>query len=172
MISIREQALSWVPRWVIVNTIQKQTVAEHSFYVALLADRIATILGIPVDDFKLRYRLQRAALTHDMFESISGDLPSPYKRCISDDAAYSKYRHLFEEEIPVDEIEYKIIKIADLMEALIFLEREKSLGNTSILDVYFEIHAKLRAACMEFGEDVWLRIDAEYHTVCYFQDPL
>lgn len=172
MINFREMALSWVPRWAIVNTIQKQSVADHCFGVALLVDRIATVVGVPEDNYKLRHKLQRAALVHDAFESISGDLPTPYKRVISDSQAYEKYKHKFQETYELDEFQKRILKIADLMEAAIFLNREQFLGNMSVTLIQNEIINKLRTACFEAGPEVWIAVDGALQSIPTHQDPL
>lgn len=66
-----------VKRWHNVNTNRDQTVAEHSYMVALIAVHMAVkIVGDP--DFTAAVMFE--AFFHDMPEVVSGDMPTPAKR--------------------------------------------------------------------------------------------
>lgn len=60
-----------IKRWHIVRMDQKQSVAEHSFFVTLLSMRLASAIGAPVG------RITQWALLHDAEEAWTGDIPSP-----------------------------------------------------------------------------------------------
>lgn len=112
--------LSHVKRWSIVPTTRTEHVAEHSFRVAVLSDFMADRLeGVRLD----RLWLIRSALTHDLDECFTGDIPSPAKRILQrkDDVLAM----IEKEMIPTDDItpddkgrECFIVKIADLLDAL------------------------------------------------------
>ena len=126
---------SHTKRWTIVSTARVQTVAEHSFNVAMVAEKLAEAIGwdivINSDNF---LKLQTWALMHDIPEVFTGDLPTPFKRelkrrgadieAVEDDLAPG-YGDLAD---AADGTEYgMIVKLADMMEAIWFLS-ENGLG--------------------------------------------
>lgn len=148
--SVKERDLAFVPRWTITRNIRNQNVAEHSFFVALWAMRIATEMGWDSHDINC---LVEWALTHDMREIFSGDQPSPYKAALGDKAEVADFDHMIPE--PYHRLEGRwrsemvkdkakvILKICDLMEALAFIAEEKSMGNTTLQKCWGEIVSKL-----------------------------
>ena len=62
-----------IKRWTIVATIREQSLAEHSFNVAMIARDIAVEAGM--DDSNI----VKYALDHDLDEIMTGDIPSPAK---------------------------------------------------------------------------------------------
>lgn len=141
VISFHERTLQYVRRWGIVRTIREQSVAEHSYYVALIADRIARKLGI--QDPERLYRLGRIALLHDRIEVATGDIPGTVKMTDPSLAiGVKRYENDMKKELKFqeedetdDEVLRHIIKFADSMEALLFLEEEQALGNTMVADI-------------------------------------
>jgi 5'-deoxynucleotidase YfbR-like HD superfamily hydrolase len=132
---------SVVPRWSIVWTLTRDTVSNHSFYVALYAREIARILEWGGDYGNLMY----CALVHDLDETISGDIVAPVKEKIVDKEKAKAYIHdHMMERMPgvikeIDRISQKgageyfeiqsIVKAADRFDALIYLIIEQRLGN-------------------------------------------
>ena len=150
--------LSVISRWVVVNTIKKQSVAEHCFNVERIARRIAEA-WFENTDLDL---VSQIALHHDDDEAVSGDIPGPAKNILSekylDSVADMWYNH------PC--LERQIVKLADKMEAYWFLTMESKLGNKYIADYRHEVEVKALAFASEFGFEVedklqmWLtRID-------------
>ena len=81
---------SHVKRWHIVNTIRTQNVAEHSFNVAIIADELQhrLIEAFGTDILPPVYHRDRMlwerdvlmiALTHDLDEVFTGDIPASVK---------------------------------------------------------------------------------------------
>lgn len=69
-----------IPRWTIVDMRRKQSVAEHSFQVALLAISLYDFMQYPVPHNSFdRESAFMWALDHDMDEIRSGDIPAPIK---------------------------------------------------------------------------------------------
>ena len=68
-----------VKRWHIVNTVREQTVAEHSFLVAIIALELNVKLGA-IYGGDLANRLLLSALFADASEIRTGDYPTPAKR--------------------------------------------------------------------------------------------
>lgn len=122
---------SHVKRWHIVQTAREQTVAEHSFNVAVIAGSLAAGMrwgGLLVAQNKLS--LLNWALTHDMIESITGDVPTPFKKSLNAAAGYdvvAKAEDLVDREQMAQyrmikgTVVESIVKIADLIEAIYFL---------------------------------------------------
>jgi 5'-deoxynucleotidase len=135
-----ERRLSIVPRWTIVPTLFKQNVAEHSFYVALYADKLCLMLGVTSSE---HLNAVAMALRHDMREVMHGDPPGPSKERLWDDnkaeaeerafldAADADYRHEFS-SISEETYAKKIVKMADKIEAAMFLRREVATGNAAV----------------------------------------
>ena len=125
------QRLSVVPRWTIVRTIQKQSVAEHCFNVARIAEEVAVRWFNINPQSEIMRDILTYALHHDDDEAITGDIPSPAKYRLREeylDASHSPWYHVSEDA-------RRIVKLADLMEAYWFLMMERRLGNQ-----YCEVH--------------------------------
>lgn len=135
--------LAFVPRWGIVRTVRQQNVAEHSFFVAIYADQIAELASWKGD----RAALLRHALAHDWDEILTSDIAAPAKRVMKKAAGakwdafclwllklmrerYDDYdRWMIHEQN--NEIE-EIVKIADILEAVMYLAEEENLGNKNV----------------------------------------
>lgn len=124
---------SHIKRWHIVNTTVQQNLAEHQYNVATISLALRTRIrgGVPPADFVL------AALFHDAAEIRYGDIPTPGKQFIK---AFVDDRELFDNmdsgilpSIPfsnfgvIDDLDEKIIKLADLIEAAWWI-RENGAG--------------------------------------------
>lgn len=106
-------------RWSIVPTTRTQSVAEHSFNVAMIAGRIARHAPICIDAGVLR----EAALMHDAPEAILGDMPTPTKSKMRD-AGFepSTIETMVCGPMAKLPIQYNyIIKAADILEGIHFL---------------------------------------------------
>lgn len=136
---------SVVPRWSVVWTLTRDVLSNHSFFVALYADQIAELI-----EWEFRYSkwLVWTALTHDLDETITGDITAPSKREILDTGRAEQYidRNM-KKRLPliVEQMEWLhsndptqyheaklIVKVADRLDALLFLTVEKRLGNSVI----------------------------------------
>lgn len=124
--------LSFVPRWGVLPTIRRQSVAEHCFHVARTA---MWLLQFVDPNFKyLRSDTIELALCHDDEEAVTGDHPSPRK-----DPKPLKSMNSAE----------VIVKVADILEGMAFLHEEAYMGNRhgimeaksymlNKLDIYWE----------------------------------
>lgn len=114
--------LAHVPRWGVVPTSRPQSVAEHSFNVAVIALEIAGKLKLQHSSILMTAML---ALQHDVAESETGDLPSTLKSYIPPHVLRSV------EEVccpwltarPYTPTEIVIVKIADKIEAIMYNSR-------------------------------------------------
>lgn len=136
-----------IKRWNIINTTRQQTLAEHLFNVAMIADTILNKLGNEeYRDITLAW-----ALIHDVPEVVCGDTPTPTKKRMEElgwdmekiyndiDPTYKATKETAEEVgfgLP-----WKVVKAADLMEAIHFLT-ENGVG-VHAKEVANNIHVKL-----------------------------
>lgn len=109
-------ALSHVPRWSNVRHSPPQSVADHSYRVAVIYLELCARLG---KEPSLR-GLTRA-IRHDAAESYTGDIPGDFKREVKEElrAAEAKLGLALGEE-PAD-WEKRLIKIADKIEGFTFI---------------------------------------------------
>lgn len=144
--------LSVVTRWVIVDTIKKQSVAEHCFNVERIALQIAR------NWFNMTYvqelfTISQIALHHDDDEAITGDIPGPSKHVLSEKYLDDHRWLWYNLECP----EHDIVKLADKMEAYWFLSMEDKLGNRYIT----EYRAELEAKVLEMATKLGVRTEAQ-----------
>jgi len=143
-----ERNLDKVVRFSNQSRIHDESVAEHSYHVAMYAMILADLeisFGNKVDVEKLL----RSSLIHDLEESMTGDILHGFKysdpellknmkkmgaefydKIIKNlpDELYQKYSKLWKESKSSD-IEGKILEAADKIEALMYSIEEYSLGN-------------------------------------------
>ena len=115
--------LSIVKRWGIIDMMKTQSVAEHSYNVAVIATALADSRGW--DDHKIAM-LGMVAIIHDINEVFTGDLPTTLKRGVLGDFIRIYERNNLPgpdlEEVLETE-EYHILKIADCVDALYIVQR-------------------------------------------------
>jgi 5'-deoxynucleotidase YfbR-like HD superfamily hydrolase len=115
-----------------VNTIQNNSVGHHSFGVALLCFLIAG--GNPSK------QLLMAALTHDIGEQFTGDMPAPAKRAMgireSFGAVEEEALNALGLSFPTDQNDTYILKLADALDGMLFCITERTLGNVGIERAY------------------------------------
>jgi 5'-deoxynucleotidase YfbR-like HD superfamily hydrolase len=128
-----------INRWSILRRSRNQSIAEHSYYVAVYCVEIAEYIDWEGD----RHLLLRHALAHDLPEIWSGDLPGPTKRAITDtqrlhDFEYAQMHKILPFHRPYCRAEGeigRILEVADRLEATLFLADEWGMGNKSVGDI-------------------------------------
>lgn len=174
--------LAHVPRWSIARKIKTQSVAEHSFYVAVYADQLAKLCGwydqpehslagvglVPPaypGDLK-RYGLVVCALWHDVEESFTGDIPGPFKRQVSGDLMQrvtlrEAERRFFEYPRPdfskTGQEMSAIIRVANILDEYFYLLGEKQMGNRANEAIIGSVDARLKKA---WGDLPWSSLEA------------
>lgn len=108
---------NYVERWQLVNVSRRQTVAEHSFNVAMIAKAIAEEMEGYISPDKIA-KLTSYALVHDLDEVITGDIPTPTKQRVRDKGV--EINDLMNTS-PVPDLYKRIIKMADYIDALWYL---------------------------------------------------
>ena len=115
--------LSTVPRWTVIPTIQNQNVAEHSFHVAWISRWLTELLGLHLRSDA--FLVIATALLHDHDEAVTGDIPSTGK-----------------EDNNTGSLEDSIVKVADALEAALFLREELQMGNSRVGAVVWHVEQK------------------------------
>ncbi|QGH73623.1 MAG: putative hydrolase of HD superfamily [Podoviridae sp. ctpVR23] len=111
--------LQHTQRWTIVPTTRPQSVAEHSFNVALIAARIARYSPVSFD----LAVLGQAALMHDAPEAVLGDIPTPTKSKMRDIGFEpSQLEFMIQGQMSKLPCHYEfVIKAADILDGIHFL---------------------------------------------------
>lgn len=141
------RGMSVVERWGVVPTVTRQNDAEHSFYVALytawLFDEYMKANDVREDMSQEGSMLVLRALIHDMPEIRMGDMPGPVKKELCDRDVIDAYEHEFYRDAgllnwlpPVSKVGAAILKCADVIDALMFLAREMSFGNSNVREMF------------------------------------
>lgn len=150
-------ALSRVPRWSIVPVLSPQSVADHTFRVAVIYTELCAKLDQPVSVQSLLY-----ILLHDGVESRTADIPGPFKRNHLDADSLRQAELAacpWVADAPVImEREKALIKAADLIETFTYVQRW-GVGTHASL-VAGRIHRELTDHCKETNLDpqvmLWL----------------
>lgn len=127
--------LATVPRWAVIPTLRKQSVAEHSFHVLWLFQWVANKLEIETN---LSFEDALLVLFHDWDESETGDIPGPNKGRPSTDHC--------------DQFKC-VLKIADCLEAWLFIAEDQAMGNSTLSDIRRDV---------EYKGQVWLEATPGY----------
>ncbi len=143
--------LMLIERFVTLKRIQKESVAEHSFFTALYAMLVAD-LEIKNGKSVNVEKVLRIALLHDLEETSVSDIPRPIKHAtpefrsevqkvgervvsqiLSDLPEPLKLSYLELWKVEKDEaLESRICRASDLLEALIWVVEEEEMGNTNV----------------------------------------
>lgn len=139
----REYVLAKTLRYNNRSHLQEESVAEHSFFVALFALKIVQALELPEC---IELRVLRLAVLHDCAESVTSDIPHNVKKLYPNFAEFLKTveNDYYERHWPYfkDRLEDKaaeaIVKLADNYSVLQFCLNEQNLGNKSpdIMEIY------------------------------------
>ena len=149
-----------VKRFHIVETTKTQSIAEHSFNVAMIAGAIGALLGWDLSP------VYRDALFHDIPEVMTGDLPHLFKKELKKRVDFDEIEDYFMEDEKVwmhDEVKI-IIKMADIMEATWFIS-EWGVGRHAAQvaklcrDQLNETMKKMPKSERTAAREVWLQIE-------------
>ncbi len=155
---------SVVQRWSVVRTFNPDSVANHSFFVTFYALQVARLIEWPGPYADLIF----AALMHDIEETFTGDVISPVKRQIVDEAALSNFVSAqMKERLPLLEAQLaaihesewgsnveRIVKVADKADAVIHLILERRMGNEVLAPLYADALENLVIAWDDLGHEI------------------
>jgi hypothetical protein len=118
---------SHISRWTIVATSRPQSIAEHMYNVAMICQGLCERLG---EDST---RLTLAALDHDQFEILTGDIPTPTKKQMRLEGFEPDCLEGANPMVDrLDGDEAALLKIADIIEALHFIDNY-GIGHRAIV---------------------------------------
>lgn len=172
IISTTLHTLVYHTRYSGAHVIHKENVAEHSYYVTLLADLIAHDLEQKMNDgTKLnRLKILQMALYHDTEEAYTGDLITPVKNKSPElkrewDKLSSlmmkegllhdfpgqqhivKYivsiHHMYETN-KTTLLENQIVKFADGLQSIVYLLREIGFGNRHVTSILQNVVSSMK----------------------------
>lgn len=122
-----------------VRTITTNTVAEHSHGVAML---VYLLLGE-----KTSVGVLMAALTHDLAEHKTGDVPAPAKRTLGIRESLGEVEDALLDSVylgfALTPCEQMALKFADAADGTMFCIRERRLGNIGITVAYNNFYGYL-----------------------------
>lgn len=146
--------LKLVPRtgWLLRGVQPAESVADHTYGVALTALLLADLIDEPVD----RERLLVLALIHDLAESVTGDIPTPpghffptdVKNTVEEQALASllegwptrgRYMALWREYKEAATVEGRLVRDADRLEMLLQADAYERAGAAGLDEFWDEI---------------------------------
>ena len=152
--------LRHVRRFTRMPCVYPQNVAEHSYYVALLASQYVAqlwplLLSHGEEEQLRRGWVVEAALWHDAEEAVMGDIPHDVKRAtpqfhraVQDvDKSARAYLQQFVDTYPwsnLTDLEQFVIKLADCVELICYETTEQRAGNRALHLAQFRIWELLR----------------------------
>lgn len=128
-----------MPRWTIVPLLRSQSVAEHSWAVAIIAMELAKKMGVGTEEIAHR------AVLHDIAEVLTGDVPSPLKKAMVEAGVGHIVHH---DPIEADDLIGAIVKIADTMEAIIYINKWGNTNQTAL--IFDEMYHRLEDELEEY----------------------
>lgn len=167
----RERMLASVERWNIAPRLNRQSVAEHSFYVVLYCSELAERLGL---DHSRKVALFEAAMRHDLAEIVTSDMPGPSKRAIVDKHKLAEYEARFMQHIgqyarfePFHDLA-AIIKAADCIDAYFWLSMEVAHGNRLLTKELQVAKERMAIACAAIScESAAYEVEQEAYQFCF-----
>ena len=153
-----------IGRWALMRNSRAENISEHSLEVSMIAHALAIISN---ERFGSHLKAEKAALIgiyHDTTEIITGDMPTPIKyfnkdiqgafKEIEKDAAKRLLKMLPEDmqksyesiffTTEGEEYEWKLVKAADKLSALIKCIEEENAGNTEFKSAKLTISESLK----------------------------
>lgn len=139
---------SVVGRWSTTPAINRQTIADHSFYVVLYTIHLCDHLRVHGGE---RIMALEWAAIHDMPETVTSDIPGPVKREVTSDERLEKVEAQIFNELGYGDPEpsdmaKRIVKAANLIDEVYYLHSERLLGNRYLDLVYSNSWSRLLKA--------------------------
>lgn len=112
-----------VKRYHTWNLIHSQDIGNHTYGVLQIARAVHPDISL---------EMMMAILDHDGPELRTGDLPYPTKRYKDIGSQVTEIEQKFIATIPLSDLEFKILKWADMAELLVYLLYELEMGNKTV----------------------------------------
>lgn len=142
--------MKYINRWALMRNTSNENLSEHSNDVAVIAHALAVLKNLRFGGNVSPERAAYLGLFHDMPEIITGDMPTPvkyYNEALRDafgkveEVASDNLLHMLPEDMreyyrsaffrqQEDQQEWKLVKAADKISALIKCIEEEKAGNS------------------------------------------
>ena len=109
-----------IERWALMRNSIQENISEHSLEVAMLAHGLSLIANEKCGKHVDSNEIALMGMYHDANEIITGDMPTPVKYYDDDNKAY----------------EWRLVKAADKLSALIKCKQELNSGNQEFKTAY------------------------------------
>ncbi len=132
------RGLSHTWRWNFHPRVRQESVAEHSFWVAIIVNELVTAKELDA----IRADCLAYALYHDAEESVTGDLPNPVKRGRSwNEVEYDAFQEIASPTMHklYTSNAHELVKKADVAASLLFADEELQLGNSMFEQIRGEL---------------------------------
>lgn len=150
------QKLANIDRYNNAIKIHHESVAEHSFYVAIYADIISELLGLP---YLEKYLVLYSALTHDIAEIKISDVPHNIKENNPElKSALEKAEKEFNAKY-IDtgahtskgfaNLRKFIVDCADILSVIQYSETEVEIGNSFFIKIYCATRARYESLIID-----------------------
>ena len=149
-LSVISNLVRYNTRW----RIKDETVAEHSYFVVLIAMMISWKLRMEHDVDTDTGKILQMAVIHDLPECEVSDIPYGAKDAMGIRDALRKFEHqffksgryldLYKELEEQRTLESRIVKFADTVSVMMYAQREVSLGNHNFEWIVKDTERRLR----------------------------
>lgn len=141
--------MKYIERWALMRNTRQENLSEHSLEVSMIAHALCVIGNVRYGKMLNQEKAAIIGLYHDASEIITGDMPTPVKyynknikeafKSLEDEANHNLLKQLPEdmrnayEDIffknPDSDYEWKMVKAADKLSAMIKCMEEEKTGN-------------------------------------------
>lgn len=141
--------MKYIERWSLMRNTRQENLSEHSLEVSMIAHALCVIGNVRYGKALNEEKAAMIGLYHDSSEIITGDMPTPVKyynknikeafKSLEDEANHSLLAQLPEDlrktyekiffKSPDYEYEWKLVKAADKISAMIKCMEEEKTGN-------------------------------------------
>lgn len=164
--------MKYIERWALMRNTRPENLSEHCLEVSMIAHALCVIGNVR---YNKSYDADKAALIglyHDASEIITGDMPTPIKyynpgikdafKSIEDDANHkllsmlpedirAAYEDIFFKK-PEYSDEWRLVKAADKLSALIKCIEEEKTGNREFVKARESTEQSVKAMACDFPE--------------------
>ena len=164
--------MKYIERWALMRNTQPENLSEHSLEVSMIAHALCVIGNVRYGKTLNEEKAAMIGLYHDASEIITGDMPTPIKyynrnikeafKSLEDEANRNLLNQLPEDlrgayeniffKKPEYDYEWKLVKAADKLSAMIKCMEEEKTGNREFVKAKEATEQTLSKMAEEFPE--------------------